>query len=64
VTDDDSSFIRMVVYFWADKGDPTRYTDWDEARCKQLMPEFHRAWKKMCRHRATLDRIVNELWFT
>lgn len=57
----DRDFIKMVAYFWQEKGDPTRYCDWDEERCKQLMPEFHHTWKKMCKHRATLHRIVEEL---
>lgn len=47
LSDDDLDFVRMVVYFTEDKGDPTRFTGWDEERCKRLMPLFHDAWVSM-----------------
>lgn len=56
----DQSFMRMVAYFWSEKGDPTRFIHWDEERCKRLMPEFLRAWKKLCKHSATLHRLAQE----
>lgn len=43
---DDNCFKRMVAYFWKEKEDPERYTDWDEERCKRLMPAFHTAWSQ------------------
>jgi hypothetical protein len=46
MTDSDQEFIRDVCYFWREKGDPTRLTNWDEKRCQQLMPAFFEAWSK------------------
>ncbi|WP_369952336.1 hypothetical protein [Ralstonia syzygii] len=41
----DSKFIESVLYFYFEKGDVTRYTAWDEDRCKALMPAFYHALK-------------------
>lgn len=41
---DDARFKSMVSYFWLEKGDPTRYVDWDETRCCAVWPEFLIAW--------------------
>ncbi len=43
----DFNFISMVLHFYEEKGDPTRWTCWDEVRCSRLMPEFYFTWKTM-----------------
>lgn len=45
VTSDDD-FRDMVAYFWKEKGDPTRYVEWDTKRCADLMPDFYEAWSR------------------
>jgi hypothetical protein len=42
----DEQFKNMVRYFYEEKGNPERYSGWDEERCKRLMPMFHEAWSK------------------
>ncbi len=51
----DTDFKRMVHYFWTEKGDPTRYSDWSEERCKRLMPAFHEAWRQTTIYKTLAD---------
>lgn len=53
MSDEDKQFARMVAYFWCEKEDPTRYVDWNEERCRKLMPDFYVAW-----HQATAYRSL------
>lgn len=43
---DDDEFKRDVRYFYQEKGDPTRFSGWDAARCQRLLPAFYEAWSK------------------
>jgi len=43
---DDEGFVRMVIYFFEEKGTPTRYAGWEAERCQKLMPLFYEAWCK------------------
>ena len=55
MTEEDESFCRTVAYFWTEKGDPTRMSDWDPERCKRLMPQFFEAWSKCELYRGIAD---------
>jgi len=56
----DASFINTVAYFWREKGDPTRYVEWNEQRCRDLMPDFHFAWRTYEMARVALNTIAEE----
>jgi hypothetical protein len=58
MTEEDKVFIRDVAYFWEDKGDPTRFSGWDEARAERLMPAFVLVWKQFKGAREACDRIA------
>lgn len=45
--DDDRSFLASIRYFALEKGDPTRYVDFDDARFARLAPAQHAAWKSL-----------------
>lgn len=57
MTEKDKKFTKMVAYFWIEKGDPTRYCDWNDDRCRQLMPAFHAAWSQYRAYR-TLTHLA------
>lgn len=59
-TTEDREFVRMVCYFWRNKGDPTRYVDWDPARCERLMPMFYRAWRDAEFFEKVADRLARD----
>ena len=53
----DEEFIGSVIFFHKYKDDVTRFTYWDEGRCKLLMPAFHKAWKELQISKDVMDRI-------
>ena len=59
MTGSDEEFVRMIAIFWQRKSDPTRMTDWDEERCKRLMPAFHAAWVAYKVAEETCDRLAD-----
>lgn len=60
-TDDD--FKMMVAYFWNEKGDPTRFVDWDEARCERVWPEFLSAYRQYKTARSIMVLVANSIEF-
>lgn len=54
----DNEFIENVIYFHFEKGNVTRYMDWDEERCKALMPAFYHALKAHEVAKDILDRVA------
>ncbi len=56
---DDETFKKMIAYFWEEKGDPTRYVDWDAMRCSALLPEFYEMWTKYKVYRELADVSLN-----
>jgi hypothetical protein len=58
--DDDKTFCGMVAYFWKEKGDPTRYTGWDEVRCAELMNTFYSAWLHYQAAHKALDILADQ----
>jgi hypothetical protein len=58
---DDAEFLRMVRYFYEEKGDPTRYVDWDEDRLEELRPAVYEAWHKFLRAKMTLRCLMTDI---
>lgn len=58
----DAEFVRSVLYFYKEKGDPTRYSYWDRVRCMQLMPAFHRAWTDWVIAEGVLDAVARDAY--
>jgi hypothetical protein len=53
-----ADFKMMVGYFWMEKGDPERFTGWDEDYCARVWPEFLQAWRQYKNDRAILNALV------
>lgn len=56
--DSDDEFVRMIVYFWKEKADPTRFTGFDQERMERLMPTFAHAWKRYQFYEALVDQTA------
>ncbi len=54
----DEWFIQSVLYWHLERGDVTRSTNWDEERCKALMPAFYHAFKAHEVTKDILDRVA------
>jgi hypothetical protein len=61
MTTPDRVFLFMVAYFWSEKGDPTRYVDWDEERLRKLDPNFHHLWRNYLVFKKALDQHATEV---
>lgn len=57
----DNEFLRMVWYFFDEKGDPSRYCFWDEERFERLRPVEHHAWRQLVLAKATCYRLMLDL---
>lgn len=42
--DDYRDNIHMLQYFWEEKGDISRYCDYDEAKLQEYLPHVWQAW--------------------
>lgn len=59
--EDDAQFKDAILYFWTERGDPTRYSYWDAERCAKLLPDFFYAWTLAVRYeRLATDAIKRE----
>lgn len=58
---DDQEFLHMVRYFYDAKGDPTRYTEWDEARFRRLAPVAWHLWLEYRMTKRMLNTAMSEL---
>lgn len=58
---EDQDFCYMVAYFWLEKGDPTRYSSWNTARCKELMPEFAEMYSQYLAHKNMCSMIARQV---
>lgn len=59
----DNEFLRMVYYFYETKGDPTRYSSWDEDRFEALRPVEHGAWRRYVLENETCRRLMTEMHY-
>ena len=51
------SDLGSIRYFWEEKGDVTRYCDWE--RCKADFPEIEKAWNDFKLAERVLDAVIN-----
>lgn len=57
----DDEFLRMVHYFYDTKGDPTRYSSWDEDRFARLRPAAHHAWRTLRMSKMICNKYMDDL---
>ena len=54
---------EMLKYFWEEKGDPTRYTGWDEEKYPEIAAAYKEYLKKVRMYASevtqTLDRAID-----
>lgn len=59
MTDEEKAeFLLMVQYYWTEKGDPTRYSDWDDALVQKEFPVLWRAWSDYLAARNMLNIVI------
>lgn len=46
MTETDREFLDMCLYFLTEKGDPTRYTEWNESKFQHLAPRVYDWWRR------------------
>ncbi len=57
----DDEFLRMVQYFYEEKGDPERYSSWDKRRFAALCPEAFRALRRLRWAQRRCDKCMEEI---
>jgi hypothetical protein len=57
----DEQFLLMCIYFLTEKGDPTRYTEWNEVRFRRLAPDVWLRWRDLKIAECNLRRAVESL---
>ena len=57
---EDGGLKDMIVYFWIEKGDPERYTGWDDDAVREHWPEFWLAWHQYKLARMTMNAICDQ----
>jgi len=58
---DHESDIRSISYFWDDKEDLERWTDFDREHLRREFPAVLKAWDDYKASRQVLDAVVRDL---
>lgn len=58
MSEEDKEWCRGILFMFKDKGDPTRSTGWDRAKCGRLMPAFLVAWDAYVNAEEAVGRIA------
>ncbi len=58
MNESDQEFIDMCLFFLEEKGDPTRYSGWDESRFAHLAPRVHDWWRRYCHAKTRLNQEI------
>ncbi len=62
MTDEErDDYANMLQYFWQEKGDPERFTGWDEALVEKEFPAVAAAWRQYKSARAVMSAVIRSL---